>query len=116
VYDDRQVTAALKADCSTFVGLPGLNSFYFFTAEPPPTGLNTTQWMYLMDDRTQMRIVDAMQKQARPCVLENLSVLSFWQEGRPLPADSPLLNYIRSNFRPIDTIDDYIILVPAHPR
>lgn len=111
----RSVTTALRSDCSTFFGFPGLNSYYFFTGERPPTGLNTTQWMYLMGPATQQRIVDSLRKAPGLCILEDPSVLPFWQQGKPLPSDSPLLSYIRADFTPFRSVDGFSILERGAP-
>jgi hypothetical protein len=108
---ERQVTAALRSECTTFVSLPGLNKFYFFTGEAPPTDLNTTQWMYLQSRSIQQKVVDAVERVPRACALENDKVLRFWQQGKPLPSSSPLLGYIRTRFMPTAHFGDFIILV-----
>lgn len=110
VAADRKVVRLLERDCSTFESLPGLNSFYFLAAQKPPTGLNTTQWMYLMSDSTQRRIVRKLKRVSRLCVLEEPSVLPFWQQGKKLPSSSPLLAYIRKDFVPFRKIGGYVLL------
>lgn len=112
---ERQVTALLRAECTTFTSLPGLNKFYFFTGETPPTDLNTTQWMYLEDNTTQQEVVDALERIPRACVLENDMVLAFWRNGKPVPLSSPLYRYIRTHFVPAQQVGDFAILVRSQP-
>jgi hypothetical protein len=106
----QSLTTVLSSHCTTFYGLPGLNSFYFFTGERPPTGLLTTQWMYLMDVPTQQRVVQALRRVPRLCVLYYQPALSIWQDNKPLPLDSPILQYMEDGFAPIDHVGDYIVL------
>lgn len=106
----RGVTNALRAECSTFQSLPGLNSFYFFTGMPPPTDLNALQWMYLFGPETQQRIVDRLRTIPRLCVLEEPSLVAYWQQGQPLPSDAPLLSYISQDFVPFEHVGPYVLL------
>lgn len=110
VADDESVTRVLSTRCTTFYGLPGLNSFYFFTGEEPPTSLLTTQWMYLMDGPTQRRVVAALRRVPRLCVLYYDPALAFWEQGKDLPTDSPILRYMETGFAPIADIDGYVVL------
>ncbi len=112
---ERQVTARLRAECTTFTSLPGLNKFYFFTGETPPTDLNTTQWMYLQDNATQQEVVDALERIPRACVLENDMVLAFWRNGKPVPPSSPLYRYIRSHYVLAQQVGDFAVLVRSQP-
>jgi hypothetical protein len=111
---EQQVTAALRSECTTFVSLPGLNKFYFFTGQAPPTDLNTTQWMYLQGRSVQQKVVDALEGVPRACALENDTVLGFWQQGKPLPSSSPLQGYIRTHFMVTAHYGDFTILVRPH--
>ncbi|HEY1636359.1 MAG TPA: hypothetical protein VGF64_16495 [Acidimicrobiales bacterium] len=109
----QQVSRLLRSQCSTFQSLPGLNSFYIFTGQAPPTGLNTTQWMYLLDNPMQQRIVDRLGQIPRLCVLEDADMALHWRvgAGKPLPKDSPLLRYIRDNFAPYKQVGPYVVLM-----
>jgi hypothetical protein len=108
----QQMSSLLRSHCSTFQSLPGLNSFYFFTGLPPPTDLNTTQWMYLFDDGTQQRIVDRLREIPRLCVLEDADMALLWRvhADKPLPQDSPLLRYIRASFVPFQQVGPLVLL------
>jgi hypothetical protein len=108
--DDEAVTKVLQTRCATFYGLPGLNSFYLFTGEQPPTGLLTTQWMYLMDTPTQQRVVEALRRVPRLCVLYYQPALTFWEDGKALPHTSPILRYMEDGFAPVASVNGYVIL------
>lgn len=100
----------LKAHCSTFYGLPGLNSFYFYTGMAPPSTLDTTQWMYLMSDADQQKVVAALERTPDLCVLYNPPALFFWEQGKHLPTTSPLLDYMEENFAPITVVGTLVVL------
>jgi hypothetical protein len=95
----RQVTEELKRRCSTFVSLPGLDSFYFLADQPAPTLLNAGDWMYLFDDAQQQQVVDAVRGIPRLCAIRHDGIAAFWQEGRPLP-QRPLVRFIETAFKP----------------
>ena len=105
------VAKLLSSHCTTYYSLPGVNSFYFFTGEKPPSGLDTTQWMYLMDRADQERVVQALRQTPRVCVLYYRPGLYFWEHWRPLPRTSPLLVYMQENFAFIGQDNGYIVLV-----
>lgn len=95
----HETAAFLRRHCPTFVSSPGLNSFYFFTDETPPTGLNTTQWRRLLSAAQQDRIVAALRSNPRMCVLESAGLNGFWYSPAfPAPLPSPLLRYIQHNY------------------
>lgn len=75
----RGIAEAARA-CDPLVTYPGMNSFYIWTRKRPPTGLNTTSWMTLLDVGQQQRIVDAIAGRPRLCVLRNQSVERGWLE------------------------------------
>jgi hypothetical protein len=77
---------------------------------PPPTDLNALQWMYLFGPETQQRIVDRLRTIPRLCVLEEPSLVAYWQQGQPLPSDAPLLSYISQDFVPFEHVGPYVLL------
>lgn len=98
----------LKTRCSTFVTLPGMNSFYLWTGKNPPTGLNVTSWMYLLNSSQQQQIVDAVKNVRNLCLVSNPQVLSMWEGGGP-PPSRPLMRFVSSGFKPIYAADGYTI-------
>jgi hypothetical protein len=109
------VTRELEANCSSFVSLPGLNSFYFWARQEPPTSLNATAWMFLFDAPTQERIVKRIRSAERLCLLRQEGLAQGWQRGRPLP-DGPLVDYLSRNFVPLESRGGYEILIHAPRR
>ena len=85
----RRLTKVLDARPDTFFTLPGMDSFYLWTDREPPTTLNLTNWMYMLDDRQQLKIVEQLDAHPQLCMVIDPIVVSFWMQGRPLPPDSP---------------------------
>jgi hypothetical protein len=93
----RRVAAVVKANCDTFISLPGLNSFYFFADESPPSGFNSGAWPWLFSRERQQGIVDASRTHVRECAVRNGEALAFWARGRQVPS-GPLVDYIERDF------------------
>jgi hypothetical protein len=104
----RQVTAAIDANCPALAMLPGMDSFYLWSQQEPPTGLNTTTWPTLFDDARQRRVVDEIRSIRGLCLLEDLEQAEIWSGG-PVP-DTPLVNYLHRGFRPLTTVGPYRLL------
>ena len=105
-----KVTARLRQECGTFYSWPGMNSFYLFAQQEPPTTLNATHWMTLFDDDLQRRVVEDIRGTEDLCVLRNQGITAFWLQGRPEP-QGPLTTYLAENFVPRVTVQGYEILV-----
>lgn len=110
----RSVTSALRQRCSTFVSIPGMNSFHIFASLKPLTYLNATAWMQLFDDQTQRRVVSALRRARGACVLRNEGIIAFWNQARPMPR-GPLTSYIRQTYRPAWELGGYEILTRRRP-
>jgi len=110
----RSVTAEINKYCRAFVTLPGLNSFYFWTRQEPPTGSNATAWTTLFDDARQRRVVVGTRRIPNLCLLEHEPQALGWSAGRPL--EGPLVRYLKRGFEPITTIGDYRLLRRERPE
>lgn len=93
------LTGEIRARCTAFVTLPGLNSFYLWAGQEPPTGLNTTSWMYLFGPDLQGQIVERIRGVQRLCLVLDRHALAAWQQGRPLPP-GPLVDFLARDFAP----------------
>ena len=89
------LSKVVRAHCSTFVTLPGMNSLYFWTEESPPTWFNATTWSYLLDSSQQEQVVHRIEGKARSrfCVIDNPANLSFWAQSPP--PQRPLLRLVQ---------------------
>lgn len=104
----RQVSRAIDADCRSVLMLPGMNSFYFWTGQEPPTGYNATGWTTLFDDAHQQRVIDETRSVRGLCLLENEPLAAGWSGG--VIPDGPLVEYLHQGFRPVTTIENYRLL------
>jgi hypothetical protein len=104
----REVTAAIDANCRSFVMLPGMNSFYLWTEQEPPSGYNATGWTTLFDDAHQRRVIEETRSIAGLCLLKNVPLAQAWDAGK-IP-NGPLVRYLRRGFRPIAEFGDYKLL------
>jgi hypothetical protein len=104
----RSIVAAIDTNCKSFVMLPGMNSFYIWTKQEPPTGYNATAWPTLFDEAHQRRVIDETRAIAGLCLLENIPLAEGWSEGK-IPA-GPLVRYLHRGFEPVAVIDEYRLL------
>jgi hypothetical protein len=104
----QEVTAAIDDHCRSFVMLPGMNSFYLWTQQDPPTGFNATGWPTLFDQAHQRRVIDETRAIKGLCLLENEPLAKGWGAGK-IP-NGPLVRYLHRGFRPIAAFGDYKLL------
>jgi hypothetical protein len=111
----RRITHSVEANCRSFVMLPGMNSFYIWTGQEPPTGYNATGWPTLFDDAHQRRVIEEIDPKPGLCLLENESLAAAWSGGS-IP-DVPLVRYMRREFRPLLRVGEYRLLkrAPGQP-
>ena len=93
----RAIVAATRG-CDPLITYPGMNSFNIWAQKQPPTGMNTTSWMTLLDAGQQQRVVDAIKSSPRLCVLGNDKIEDLWLSYTKLPAAEiatrPLVRYL----------------------
>ncbi len=107
----RRLTHLIDVNCRSFVTLPGMDSFYLWTRQEPPTGYNATGWPTLFDDAHQERVIEEIDPDPGLCLLENEPLAASWSAGT-IP-DSPLVRYMRREFHPFLSIGDYRLLKRA---
>jgi hypothetical protein len=111
----RAVSEELRKRCSTFVSLPGLDSFYLLANEPPPTLLNAGDWMYLFDTAQQQHVVSDVRDVPRLCAIRHDGILAFWEQGRPLPQE-PLARFIENRFKPVFSVAGFEVMTMKRQR
>lgn len=109
----RQVTSSINTYCNAFLTLPGMNSFYIWTTQEPPTGSNATAWTSLFDEERQRRVIDETGRIPNLCLLENEPLALGWTAG--VMPDGPLVRYLKQGFEPVTTIGDYRLLRRERP-
>jgi hypothetical protein len=91
----RWLAERLHADCDTFVGLPGINSLYFWAEKAPPTTRSPGDWLNLLTEAQQAEVVAALDSRARVMAVRNRKALKVWlRDGST--ASGPLARYIES--------------------
>jgi hypothetical protein len=111
----------LRRSCDQFITLPGMNSFYIWTRTRPPTGMNAGNWMSLLTDDQQRRVVNAVRGVTRLCLLRFDDILFVYAlgAGREILPEGPLMRFIdRTRWRQdyLAVGDDYRLLVRGRPN
>jgi hypothetical protein len=104
----RRLTHLIDLNCRAFVMLPGMDSFYIWTRQDPPSGFNATGWPTLFDDAHQRRVIAEIDPVRGLCLLENMPLAEGWSAGT-IP-DTPLVRFMRREFEPFLRIGDYRLL------
>lgn len=102
----RWLTFNLRAYADTFIGMPAVNSLYFWTEQEPPTDLNPNSWMLLLDDNQQRSVVQSLSEHPNACAVVIPGLIEFWMRGRPMPPQ-PLATYIDSEFETVGRFRGY---------
>jgi hypothetical protein len=106
------VVSTLRSNCKTFVTMPGLGSLYLMAHQTPPTWKNSSGLPWAWDNRTQQRMVDQLRTVDGLCAVRYPGLESWWSsfQGRPIPDDWPLRQFILNDFTTIATIADMVVL------
>jgi hypothetical protein len=100
----RWLSYNLGAHADTFVTMPGLNSLYLWTQIDPPTVLNTTAWMTLLDDGAQQHIVDRLARYPHACAVCADPLVDLWLRDRKPNVRPSLVRYIDEEFRTVSKV------------
>ena len=101
----REITQALDRNCEWFLTEPGMDAFYIWTEQEPPTGYNATAWMTLFNDSQQRRVIEDTRSIEGLCVLRNKGLAEGWSRG-PVPT-GPLVRYLKRGFEPVLSVGPY---------
>jgi hypothetical protein len=104
----QEVTAAINRSCPAFLELPGMDSFYIWTGQEPPTGYNATAWPTLFDEKHERKVIEQTREIEGLCLLRNLTLAKGWSGGVIPPG--PLVHYLRQGFQPIGQFGEYELL------
>jgi hypothetical protein len=100
----RDVSTAIDRNCPALVMQPGMNSFYLWTEQEPPS-YTATGWETLFDDSRQRRVITDTRGIAGLCLLRNRRIASLWGE-----AEGPLVRYLEHRFAPVANFGEYELL------
>lgn len=103
-----QISTAIDENCPALVMLPGMDSFYLWTEQEPPSGYTATGWPTLFDDSHQRRVIDDTRSIEGLCLLRNIPIAAGWGGGTIPPG--PLVRYLHRGFEPIARFGDYVLL------
>ena len=106
----QKLTRTLCANADMFFTMPGLNSLYFWTQQEPPNGFNITGWMNLLNEPQQQSIIERLKASRSPCVVEIPDLMLFW-DPRPAWTTTPLMLFIKNNFKPAASFDGYTLWI-----
>jgi hypothetical protein len=116
VNNFQQLAKTLRDLPDSFFTLPGMYSLYLFSERESPTALTLTNWMYMLDDRQQERIVAQLASRPEMRLVYSPQLSRLWMKGDAFPA-SPLVRYLDANFAPATTIAGHEIWIrQATPR
>jgi hypothetical protein len=104
----QEIVATINANCPAFLTEPGMNSFYIWTGQSPPTGQNATAWMTLFDADRQRRVVEETRSIEGLCLLRNNPLAAGWNK-ETVPS-GPLIRYLSKGFTPLATVGSYELL------
>lgn len=111
----QQYTAMVDAlhehGCTDFIGYPNINNMYLWAGIEPPPPAAPGVWLEALDSERQQRIVDELRGSKRPCVVRSEARAALWLSGREVP-DRPLVRYIFSDFKPVETVGEFEFLLP----
>jgi hypothetical protein len=95
---EQTVAMLQEAHCTTFVGLPNINSLYLWAGleSPPPQIPNG--WPYALSESQQRQAVEELRASSRPCYLLNEELSPFYLHGEPAPS-TPLVEYVTNDFK-----------------
>lgn len=104
------VVENLKRGASTFLGVPGVHSFYAWTGLPPPVPFYPPAWILFWDAQRQLPMRDVLAGHPRAWVVRNEIALAMWLHDRPRPG-GPLWEWVDERHEPWLHVGDYEILV-----
>jgi len=100
----ERVTATLDRNCPAIVMEPGMDSFYLWTEQEPPS-FTATGWETLFDETHQRRVIEDTRGIAGLCLLRNPALAAGWGES-----PGPLVSYLEEGFQPLAKVGDYELL------
>src|SRR5262249_44733965 len=110
----RAVSVAARESCSRLITVPGMPSFSMWTGVPSPPEINGN-WVTGMDDVSQQKMVQAMDREPRPCFIYNSQMVEFWTHSADV-SQRPLIRYMNDHFHPAVERKVYRLMVRNQPK
>jgi hypothetical protein len=98
----KDIVAAMKRDCASTLMEPGMDSFYLWAEQEPPS-FTATAWPTLFNEEHQRKVIEATEGTKDLCLLRNPAL--GWGTGSGI-----LVQYLEHGFRPIGKWGDYELL------
>jgi hypothetical protein len=105
MYEDT--ADAIKRDCTALLTEPGMDSFYLWAEQEPPS-FTATAWPTLFNEEHQRKVVEATEGTEDLCLLRNRAIGWEVREG-------VLERYLEEGFAPIGKWGDYELLRRDRP-
>jgi hypothetical protein len=100
----RDVSEAIRQDCAATLMEPGMDSFYLWSEQEPPS-FTATGWETLFDEEHQQQVIEDTSSTRNLCLLRNKALAAGWGES-----DGALVRYLEHGFRPLGSWGDYELL------
>lgn len=100
IYEDT--ADAIKKECAATLMLPGMDSFYLWAEQEPPS-FTATAWPTLFNEAHQRAVIEATEGTKDLCLLRNQAI--GWEETNGI-----LVQYLEQGFEPIGKWGDYELL------
>jgi hypothetical protein len=100
----ESVAHAMDENCTHTQMEPGMDSFYLWTEEEPPS-LTATGWETLFDDERQEKVIEEIAPIEGLCLLRNKERAAGWGLG-----EGPLVKYLEHGFTPLGKWGEYELL------
>lgn len=104
------LAGTLRANCSSFVALPGFQSLHAWTGIPPLTTKNAGTWMTLLSPAEQQEMWAAADAQKTPCALLQQDIASRWIGYRPSDG-LPAYRELSARFDTVAAVDGYELML-----
>jgi hypothetical protein len=100
----ERISHAMQENCTQTQMEPGMDSFYLWTGQEPPS-LTATGWETLFDDERQEQVIEDIAPIEGLCLLRNNERAAGWGLG-----EGPLVKYLEGGFKLIGKWDEYELL------
>jgi hypothetical protein len=107
----QDLSGSLRANCDTFLTIPGMNSLNIFSEREPPVELSGP-WPFFFTTEEQQEIVDRVEGIRRFCIVHKPDLLAFWAGfSKNTVPNRPLVRYIQQEFQLLRDFSGYRLLV-----
>ena len=100
----ENISHAIDENCKATQMEPGMDSFYLWSGQEPPS-LTATGWETLFDDERQEQVIKDLDPIEGLCLLRNKERAAGWGLG-----EGPLVKYLEGGFTLIGKWDEYELL------